>query len=362
MEDVARVVLALEAPEVIEEIMHFLDRSGRARVVATAVDDRQLVEAVQQLEPDAVVAEPGLALAGIETGTLLALATRETVASLRAAVRAGARGFFVWPEEREGLLDGVAGTLAVRRTVARRARVVAMHASRGGAGCTFVASHLAAAIARHGSSCVLVDADLTYGDLSPALGVPDDARTVAELASLGDELGWTHVEDVGWRHEAGLLALLAPAVEALGATGPQLVVRAVEAAATGADAVVVSLPRAVDEVTRGCAALADLVLEVLTLDVLSFRASTRALELLSPLGVDGRVEFVVNRAARAEIAPGDVQRVFGRPPLTVVAADGAVSRAQDHGHLLPRRGRVARAMDRVAARVLEPASSGEEAA
>ena len=63
MDQVARVVLALEAPEVAEEVMHFLDRSGRARVVATAGDDRQLAEAVRQLEPDAVVAEPGL-LAG----------------------------------------------------------------------------------------------------------------------------------------------------------------------------------------------------------------------------------------------------------------------------------------------------------
>jgi hypothetical protein len=36
MDQVARVVVALEAPDVAEEVMHFLDRSGRARVVATA--------------------------------------------------------------------------------------------------------------------------------------------------------------------------------------------------------------------------------------------------------------------------------------------------------------------------------------
>ena len=53
MENVARVVLALEAHDVVEEVMHFLDRSGRARVVATASDDRQLAEAVRQLELDA---------------------------------------------------------------------------------------------------------------------------------------------------------------------------------------------------------------------------------------------------------------------------------------------------------------------
>ena len=55
MEEVARIVLALETPGVAEEVMHFLDRTGRARVVATAVDAAQLAEAVRQLEPDAVV-------------------------------------------------------------------------------------------------------------------------------------------------------------------------------------------------------------------------------------------------------------------------------------------------------------------
>jgi hypothetical protein len=42
MDDAARIVLALEAQEVAEEVLHFLDRSGLARVVATAADDRQL--------------------------------------------------------------------------------------------------------------------------------------------------------------------------------------------------------------------------------------------------------------------------------------------------------------------------------
>ena len=60
MDNVARVVLALEAHDVAEEVMHFLDRSGCARVVATAADDRQLVEAVRQLDPDVVIAQPGL--------------------------------------------------------------------------------------------------------------------------------------------------------------------------------------------------------------------------------------------------------------------------------------------------------------
>ena len=58
MDEVARIVLALETPDVAEEVMHFLDRTGRARVVGTAVDAAQLAEAVRQLEPSGPGAHP----------------------------------------------------------------------------------------------------------------------------------------------------------------------------------------------------------------------------------------------------------------------------------------------------------------
>ena len=352
MDDVARVVLALEAPEVAEEILHFLDRSGRARVVATAGDDRQLAEAVRQLEPDAVVADPGLARSGVDGSRLIAVATRESVASLRAAIRGGANGFFVWPGEREGLLDGVAATLATRQEPERRALVVAVHAARGGAGCTFVATHLAQAFARRGSSCVLVDADLEYGDVTHALGaVGEDVRTIADLAPVVDELSQHHVEGVLHRHDSGFGALLAPSAEHLGAVSTELLRSAAQVAWSWADVVVVHLPRVLGEATRWAFHEADRVVEVLTLDVLSFRAASRALEMLMPEGVDGRVGFVINRVARSEIGPGDVRRVFDAEPLAVLPDDGSVRRAQNHGRLLSPRGRAGRAFERLAARL-----------
>jgi len=103
MEEVARIVLALETPDVVEEVMHFLDRTGRARVVGTAVDAAQLAEAVRQLEPDAVVAAPSLvpSRGSLNGSTLLAVDTSQSVGALRRAIRGGATGFFLWPAERE---------------------------------------------------------------------------------------------------------------------------------------------------------------------------------------------------------------------------------------------------------------------
>ena len=97
------------------------------------------------------------------------------------------------------------------------------------------------------------------------------------------------------------------------------------------------------------------MLLTIALDVLSFRAGRRAIGALDELGFHGRCDVVVNRARRADLVPADVERAFGCAPLAVLPADPAVPGAQDRGELLPARSRLARAVDRLAASVLEEA-------
>jgi len=157
MDEVARVVLALEEHDVAEEVMHFLDRTGRARVVATASDPAQLSSAVRQLEPDAVVAQPSLVGQGAVNGSaLIAVDTRETVASLRAAIRAGACGFYLWPAEREQIAGAAARTLARAEIARRTAQVIGVWSPRGGAGTTFVATRISASVSLASSALPLL--------------------------------------------------------------------------------------------------------------------------------------------------------------------------------------------------------------
>jgi len=365
MEEVARVVLALEQPEIAEEVMHFLDRSGHARVVGTASDERHLREAIRQLEPDAIVAAPALVPSRDELNgaSLFALDTTQSVATLRRAIRAGATGFYLWPAEREELALAAARIRPpLEHGMDGRAPVVAVYGPRGGAGTTFVATHLAAALARRGRSCVLVDLDVVFADASAAVGVPTDepVRTVADLLPLGDEVAPRHIEEVLWRHQQGFGVLLAPGDELAAVNVRDRHYRsAVAAVRRTCDVVVLHVPRGLDEIARAGLELADRVLVVLGLDVLSFRDAKRA---IAAAGLEERCAFVVNRARRAEITPADVERVFGTPPLAVIPADRGAPAAQDHGRLLPLRGRMGRSIDRLARRLMEEGSSGEAVA
>ncbi len=224
-----------------------------------------------------------------------------------------------------------------------------MHAARGGAGATFVATHLARAFARRGNACILIDGDPATGEVGPAVGAPDeDVHTLADLVPLAAELTPAHLDDTLWTHPDGFRVLLAPPAEGATVVEASHVRHAVDVAATATDVVVLHLPHAIDRfVTSGCET-ADRIVEVLTLDVLSFRSSKRAVETLRPLEIDGRLGFVVNRASRAEITPKDVVRVFGCEPLAVVPRDRNVTRAQDHGRLVGPRSRTARVFERLA--------------
>jgi MinD-like ATPase involved in chromosome partitioning or flagellar assembly len=352
MQQPTRVVLALDAPEIGDEIVHALDRSGGAEVVATAADERQLAEAVRQLEPDLVVAEPRLA-AQAAGKPCITVASRESIAALRAAIEARSIGFFVWPAERDELIDRVRRPSRVVVPLERRASVVAVHASRGGAGCTFVTTQLAAAMAARGRSCVVVDADPDGDDFATVLGIDgdDDAvHSLADLASVAAELGPTALVDTVWKHEMGFAVIVAPRddADAVESDGVRAVV---DVAAAAFDVVLVHTSRGLGPSTRAFLHDADAVLEVLTLDVASFRGATRTISRIGVAVDDPRWRLVVNKAARSEVVPGDVQRVFGRPAAAVIPADGAVLRAHDRRRPVSQRSRAARAIARLAAEI-----------
>ena len=364
MDQLTRVVLAVDAPEVLDEILHFLDRTGAIRVLATADDGRQLAEATRQLEPDVVLAEPRLAHHVPAPTPCIAIASGESVAALRTAIGAGVRAFTVWPVERDELLRQVRTYAASARVFERTAHVLAVHASRGGAGCTFVATHLARAFATRGRSVILIDADPFGGDVETVLGIPDGTDGVHPLSALVDvvdELTPGGLQETLFMHDAGFGVVAASPVEAP-SPGASSIARLIELAAAASDTVVLHTGRGIDDVTRSCLGAADTILEILSLDVPAFRAAVRTGARLAADALEERTLLVVNRATRGEVVPRDVERVFGRRPSAVIPFDAAVPREQDHGRLLSPRSRASRVVARLADELIADAEQVRGAA
>ena len=346
------VVLGVEDAALQEEILHFLERMPRVRVVGAAHAAPDLGRRVREAEPDAAVVSSSLLADPPELdGTaLLVVDERETTTALRRAIGAGARGFYLWPDERE-VLGRDAGRAGRPRQGGRPepGRIVAVYGPRGGVGTTFVATNLAGAFARSGSTALLVDLDLEFADVTAAIGLAwkaSELASVVDLAPVLEELDAEHLDRVVQGHDAGFRVLLGPNT---GGSQPPLTPAQVAALARVAgsqfDAVVLHLPRALDPGTVAALGVADVIAMVVTLDVMALRDARRALDVLSAQGLQEKCRLVLNRVLRGEVVPDDAERVLGMPPTAVIRFDRLVPRSQDRGELVVgRSGRAARSV------------------
>jgi pilus assembly protein CpaE len=345
----ARVLLGIRDMSLQEEILDYLDRDPRLDIVGAASELDRLARLLADGAPHATVLCPQLcrevrhpATAG-RTGSIIVVAEELSVQVLREAIDAGARGVFGWPEERAELARTV-GELPSDDALGRTARglVIGVYGARGGAGATFVATHVAAALADGGRSCALIDLDTSFAGLTVALGIgADDAtRDFSDLVPVADELSLEHVEDALYRHPRGFSVLLGDTEGHESLDIPVALCRdAVGLLAGSFDAIVLHLPRALDDVTRAGVRMADQLLLVSSLDLFSLYGARRAVAALGLNVPNGRCRLVINRMTRAAVTPTDVQRVVGIDDWIGVRFDSAVARAQDRGELLPRRSR-----------------------
>jgi pilus assembly protein CpaE len=357
------LVLAIEDPALQDEVLHFFGRIPRLRVVGAVGTAHDLARRLRERRPDLAVVSPAVlgTARDLDGAALLVVGTEERTGDLRVALRAGARGFYLWPEERDALgRDAARVSPPPVEGEGTPGRVVAVYGPRGGAGTTFLATNLAAACSRSGSA-ILADLDLLFADVTAALGfdADDEARTLGDLVPVLEELAAEHVEPVLRDHAGGFRTLVGPAapdvVRAISADQGTALVKALRDLA---EIVVLHLPRCLDDGIRGALESADQILVVVTLDVLAFRDARRALGLLADLGLGNRVQLVINRASRSELVPEDAERVFGLRPIAVIRHDRAVPRAQNRGELvIGRSGPAARGVQALARRLMAEARS-----
>ncbi|HEX9236957.1 MAG TPA: hypothetical protein VF972_11825 [Actinomycetota bacterium] len=353
------VVIGIRQPGLRQEVLDFLGRDPRLDIAGSALPGGPAgplpLTDVQVLCPSAAAAfappQPGQ-----PAPTTLIVTQEVSVATLRTAIRVGAKAVFQWPEERDDLAHAAAG--ARSWTADRgpaRGQVVAVAGARGGSGATFLATHLAAAFATGANRTVLVDADPIHSDVTAALGIlpGDQVRTIADLLPVLPELSPDHLTDVLFQHPGGFSILLGPG-EPDESVRPGVYRAAIALLALEYDPVIVHLARPGDPSARAIASMADVLLLVTALDLLSLFGARR---VMAALGVDHGADRwipVVNRAGRSPLGRADVERILGIRPRLSIRADSRVPRAQGRGALVPAGSRgAARDVRRVADALVE---------
>jgi cellulose biosynthesis protein BcsQ len=349
----ARVVVGIADLAFHQEVLDLLGRDPRIEIVGAVTGPDRFTAQVVDGGADALVMCPEIAsrLPSVVAGALpcvFLVAQEMTVPALRLAIDVGAQGAFCWPEERGDLLDVAArARRAERSRQDARGRVVAVLGARGGAGVTFVASHLAAVLASSQRSVVLVDMDPLFSDLTAALGVGEDGPvpSVTDLLPVMGELSPEHITQALYRHAGGFSVLLRRGsasegadVEGVAQAVPVgLYAASVALLAGDHDVVLMHVGRSSDTFARAAIELADVVLLVTGLDLLSLYGARR---LLGSFTLPGdRLRVVANCSRRSDLSVGDAARILGVPISARVGFDPAVGLAQDRARLATRRAR-----------------------
>lgn len=337
-----RVLLAINDLGFHQEVLDFFERDPRVDVVGAVARPDALFQLQARIGSDITVVCPVLArevrhpAARGRTHSLLVVGQEMTVPVLRDAIEIGAKGVFAWPEERDELVRTIAALpQGVEPNATSRGMVLAVFGPRGGSGATFLASHLAAALADRGSRCVMVDMDGCCSDISVALGIDpsQDVRTMADLVPVASELGPDHVEQALVRHSRGFTALLA-APDPTEDVAPGLYGAAVSLLASTHEVVVLHAARRLDPISRSGLGLADQVLLVVSPDLFSLYSARKALAALAEPASGPVCRVVINAMQRGEIGLGQLERILGVRPIAVIRFDRAVGRAQEVGELL----------------------------
>jgi pilus assembly protein CpaE len=272
------------APQVLDELNRLRPQAALVLLNGELNHSFQLVERIHQELPETAVicssedSSPDVILQSFRSGAMefLRLPLVETeVASVFAKIE---QAVSTRPEETHG-------------------RVIAVYASKGGCGTTFVTANLAASLARlsRKHACV-IDLNLQAGDQPLYLGLEPNYSihdVVRNFDRLDDQLIASYLTQRS-KH----LALLAAPTE-IGKDEDvrvEHVTRCISLLRAQTEYVVIDPPRVLNELTISALDAADDLILLLTLDIPAIRSAKRALDIFARLGYDrSRVKVVINR-------------------------------------------------------------------
>lgn len=210
-------------------------------------------------------------------------------------------------------------TATLRQTEERRTielgKVLAVFSPKGGVGRTTIAVNLALAIAQLSDRrVVLVDGNLTFGDVAVMLNLPL-TRTISDLVPYANRLDEDLLDTILATHPSGLRVLLAPPKPELAdLVTPEHMSLILARLRELFDYVVVDTMITLNDVTLAILDAADKVLVVTTPEIPAIKNVRTFLDTAAALGYPpDKIELILNRAdASPGIDVGEIEATLGR--------------------------------------------------
>ena len=296
-------------PEASNELRVALSSAPKTRLLAECSGTDRLMADISLLRPSAIIVvlsqeNPDKEFALIknviashpQTAVITASIDSSSSLILR-SMRSGAHEFLPLPIDANEFRTVVDRIRELRLhddgTAKKHGRVVAVFSGKGGAGVSFVATNLAAAMNSH---TLLADLNLQAGDAASFLGI-DPKYSIVDFVHNRSRLDDSLINSFLITHTSRMSLLAAP-LEAHEAEDvkPQDVTEILHLLRQRFDCIVLDLPHTFDSSTVAALDVADNIVIVLTLDIPGIRSTNRAIKVFNRLNYPkSKVHVVVNR-------------------------------------------------------------------
>jgi pilus assembly protein CpaE len=351
-----RLLIVDDIPETRENLRKLLFFESDIDVVGAATDGEEGIQMAVELQPDIVLMD--INMPGVDGITaserisqqvpfcqIIMMSVQGEADYLRRSMLAGAREFLIKPFSSDELVSSVRRVhqLGASRRQAMptlphtpstttpyaeagpktAGKIVSVFSAKGGVGCSTIAVNVAIALQQNAASKVaLVDTSLQFGDVGVLLNLYA-SRTIADLASMADELDSELISDVLIAHSSGVKALLAPPrPEVADTVTPLLVTEVLERLRSEFDIIMVDTGSVLDDVVLNVLDISDKIIVVTTPEIPAIKNAKLFFEVTEALEYErDRIMFVLNKTdKRINIRAEDIEanikyKIQGQLPL-----------------------------------------------
>lgn len=326
-DNIITILLVDDSVPTRENVKKLLSFERDLKVIGMAGTGLEGIALAKEFKPDIIIMDINMPdMDGLEATTkivdsapgtgIIILSAQDDSRYMRQSMLAGAKAFLTKPSspdeiyntvravyKRAPVLQPSIGELSrpVNPDQTGAGHIVVVYSPQGGAGCTTIATNLAAGLIRDGVRVLLVDANLQFGDVGVFLNLKAQS-TLLDLVEDVDDLDTDYFENSLVAHNSGLKVLMGPqrpedAEKAM--ADPLSVSKIIGKIRWNYDFIVVDTSLHLDEMTLSLFDIATRIVLVSTPTLASVKNIRSVLDLFDQLNYPiDKITMILNRVSK----------------------------------------------------------------